>query len=412
MSEIIGQGKDREPRRWRWWQLAAIAAGLAGLLAGLLVVHHPGRRHVMARHASASSGTSPAVPGSGGRQPNGPRMPPRRPARMVGRPLPRDAGLRLALGGRRPAWLRVTTGRAEPVRGLARRANGYQLIRIIGGWAALPFPGDYASCANCAPKPMPVYYIADGSRVARRLGTADFVAPAATRGAVWLVRYRADAVMSATAGTAQEFSVSGAALGPRRRLPPGYVIDQGTAAGLLLVPENASREALRYQLWEPSTGRVSRRFKNVIAVAPEEIAWIPDCRAHCRVHLLDLAGGPGRVIPLAGRSQSYVGAFSPDGSLLALQVASRIGSSRHASVTRLVVAVVASGKLMAVPGTRVGTGIGVDFGWLAGSDQLVADAGLQHAWQVAVWRPGDARLHIAVTRVPAGSWPVVGPGPY
>jgi hypothetical protein len=79
---------------------------------------------------------------------------------------------------------------------------------------------------------------------------------------------------------------------------------------------------------------------------------------------------------------------------------------------RLVVAVVASGKLTAVPGTTIGSGIGVDFGWQAGSDQLVADVGLQQAWQVALWRPGDARLYVAVTRAPADSWPVVGPGPY
>ena len=332
---------------------------------------------------------------------------------MAGRPLPRGAGLRLVLGGQKPAWLSVTTGRAEPIRGLPGRDNGYQLIRIAGGWAALPFPGNGVSCGNCAPRPMPVYYIADGSREAsHRLGAADFVAPAATTGAVWLVSYRAGAVMPATAGTAQQFTVSGAALGPRRRLPRGYVIDQGTTAGLLLVPELARAGIVRYQLWQPGTGRVSRSFPNVIAASPGEIAWMPACTARCIVHVLNLNGGPGRVIPLPGQSQAYQGAFSPDGRLLALQVTARIGAGGHAAATRLVVAVVASGRLTAVPGTTIGSGIGVDFGWQPASRRLVAVASLQDGWQVAVWRPGDARLYVAVTRAPAGSWPVVGPGPY
>jgi hypothetical protein len=260
---------------------------------------------------------------------------------------------------------------------------------------------------------MPVYYIADQSRRASRLGAAAvFAAPAATKGAVWLVSYRAGAVMHAAAGSAQEFSVSGAALGPRRRLPRGYVIVQGTVTGLLLAPELAGPGPVPYQLWEPGTRRVSRSFQNVIAVSPAAVAWMPPCTARCTVHVLNLEGGPGRVIPLAGRSQSYQGAFSPDGRLLALQVTTRIAASGRAAANRLVVAVVASGRLTAVPGTTIGSGLGVDFGWQAGTGRLVADVGLQDGWQVAVWRPGGARLYVAVTRTPAGSWPVVGTGPY
>jgi hypothetical protein len=339
-------------------------------------------------------------------------MPPRNPARMAGQPLPRTAGLRLMLGGRRPAWLRVTTGETEPIRGLPRRDNGYQLIRVASGWVALPFPGNGVSCDNCAPRPMPSSYIADGSREATRLGAADFVAPAATRGAVWLVSYHPGAVMPAARGTAQEFSVSGAARGPRRKLPRGYVIDQGTAAGLLLVPELPGKGAVPYLLWDPGTRRVTRSFQDVIAATAGEIAWMPVCAARCSVHVLNLDGGRGRVIALPGRSRAYAGAFSPDGRLLAIQVTAGTGAGGRARATQLVTAAVAGGGLTAVPGTTIGAGIGVDFGWQASSGRLVADAGLQDAWQVAVWRPGDARLYVAITRPPAGSWPITGPGPY
>ncbi len=398
MSDTVEFGGWPRPPRWVW-AIAGVAA--VAVLVGLVVA-----RTGPHRAAPASAVTSPAAPGNGGLQMPG------KPARMVGRPVPRDAGLRLVLGGRRPAWLWVATGRTEPIRGLPRRDSGYQLIRVADGWAALPFPGNGVSCGNCAPPPMPVYYIADGSREASRLGAAVFVAPAATTGAVWLISYRAGAVIPATAGTAQEVSVSGGALGPRRRLPRGYGIDQGTVAGLLLVPPVARAGVARYELWDPGTRRVSRSFPNAIAVSPGEIAWMPACAARCAVHVLNLAGGPGRVIPLPEGSQAYQGAFSPDGRLLALQVTARIGTGGRTTSTQLVVAAVGSGRLTAVPGTTIGSGIGVDFGWQPGSGRLVAVVGLQDAWQVAMWRPGDTRLYVAVTRTPAGSWPVVGPGPY
>ena len=399
MSNTTEFGGWPRPPRWAW-AIAAVAAVAA--LAGVVVA-----RTGPHRATPTSAIRSPAAGPSHGDL----RMPPRRPARMAGQPLPRAAGLRLMLGGHEPAWLWVATGKTEPIRGLPRVDNGYQLIRVATGWAALPFPGD-VSCDNCAPRPMPAYYIADGSRDASRLGAADFVAPAAATDAVWLVSYRAGAVMPATRGTAQEFSVSGAALGPRRRLPRGYVIDQGTATGLLLAPAVAGNGAVRYQLWAPGARRVTRSFQNVIAASAGEIAWMPVCTARCSVHVLNLGGGRDRVIPLPGRSQAYTGAFSPDGRRLALQVTARLGADGRAAATRLVVTAVAGGRLTAVPGTTIGTGIGVDFGWQAGSGRLVADVGLQDAWQVAVWRPGDARLYVAVTQVPAGSWPVAGPGPY
>jgi hypothetical protein len=334
---------------------------------------------------------------------------------MTGQPLPPDASLSLLLGGHGPAWLRVATGHAEPVRGLPSSGNGYQFIRIAGGWAAQPFPVD-PGCDNCSPGSLPVYYLADGTRVASRVGVADFAAPAATRGALWLVSYQHGADMRTAAGTAQETSVTGAALGPRLRLPAGYGIDQGTRAGLLLAQALAGSGPVRYELWDPATGRVRRSFVNLIATGPAEIAWMPACTADCRVHVLDLAGGRSWEISLPGRSTASAGAFSPDGQLLALQVTARVTASGQAAATRLVVATVANGRITAVPGSTVGSGIGVDFGWQPGSQRLIADvpAGTpeQPEWQIAVWQPGDTRISTALARVAENSWPVIDQGPY
>ena len=113
---------------------------------------------------------------------------------------------------------------------------------------------------------------------------------------------------------------------------------------------------------------------------------------------------------------SYEGAFSPDGRLLALPVTARVTPDGRAAATRLIVATVASGRITAVPGTTVGSGNAVDFGWQAGSHRLIADVPMrtpgQPEWQIAVWQPGDARLSTALARVPDGSWPVIDEGPY
>jgi len=227
VSDIISSGGDREPRwRRRWWQLAAVAVGIAVALAAAFVWYLPGLRHHGARTRPGTVGPSAAALGEGGLPTAAPSQLPTRPARMTGQPLSRAASLWVVLGGHGPAWLSVPAGGTEPIRGLPRSGNGYQLFRIAGGWAAQPFPVGDAGCDSCAPGALPVYYVADGSQVATSIGAADFTAPAATGGALWLVSYRHDADMSTAAGTAQEVSVTGAALGPRLTLPAGYEIDQ------------------------------------------------------------------------------------------------------------------------------------------------------------------------------------------
>lgn len=385
-----------------------VAAALAGYLPGGW--HHGGR----AAAGAAGAGAVARHDGSAAR----PEPLATKPALMTGQPLPRAASVRLLLGGQQPApaWLQVPSGRTEPIRGLPEYATSYQVWPIAGGWTAQLYPPGNAQCGNCAPPPLPVYYIADGSRAASRIGTATVTAPAAAPRAVWLVSYRTGADMSTAAGTAQEVSVSGTALGPRFRLPIGYVISQGTRAGLLLVQEQAPEGHFQYELWDPGTRRVTRSFMNVIAASATQVAWLPACAGSCQVHVLDLASGQASEVSLPGRSTAGQGAFSPDGSLLALLLMAGGTAAGPATTNRLAVATLATGQVTAVPGTTVGGDIGLAFGWQPGSHQLIADVTVsgpgQPEWQIAVWEPGDARLSTALTRTPDQSWPIIDQGPY
>jgi hypothetical protein len=422
VSDIISYGRDREPRRPRWVRLTVIAACGSAALAAALVWYVPGLRHHSGQAKPAALATGLATQGDGSGAAPGPL--PTKPALMTGQPLPRTSSLRLLLGGQAPAWLLVPSGRTEPITGLPGHGS-YMFFAASGGWTAQPPLLAPLGCETCASGPQPVYYIADGSPVARRVGTSNAQpAPAADPGALWLTSYRRGADTATAAGTAQEVSFTGTPLGPRLRLPAGYAILLGTRAGLLLVQVKADSGPSPYELWDPGTQRVTRSFGNVIAVSPAQLAWTSACSDSCQMHVLDLSDGHTREITLPARITPGEGAFSPDGQLLALGVTSGVTANGNPARNQLMVATVASGRVAAVPGSTVGSGIGVSFGWQPGSHRLIvdvaadvaghvaADAPGQSEWQIAVWQPGDARLSVALARSPAQSWPVIDQGPY
>ena len=389
----------------------AVVAGVVAVLVAVFIWYLPGVHQSGARPGPSAAGRRPVTPGQPAPPIAQPSPPPAKPAQMTGRPLPRGAGLRMPIGGFQPAWLSVATGRIDPVRGLPGDGGSYQLFRVAGGWAVQPIPPPNG-CTSCAPRPLPVYYLAAGSPAVRRLAAADFTAPAASAGALWLISYRPGADMRTAAATAQQVSITGRAFGPRLTLPAGYVIDQGTRAGLLLVPQLPGPGLVRYELWNAGTRRMTRSFVHLIAATPTEIAWMPTCAPACQVNILHLPAGHTDAIPLPGRSQPWQGAFSPDGRLLALQLTARIAADGQAAATQLAVAAVTTRRLTVIPGSTVGTGNGVDFGWQAGTGQLIAVVSVRNEWQIAVWRPGGTRLFVALARVPDSSWPVAGQGPY
>jgi hypothetical protein len=80
-------------------------------------------------------------------------------------------------------------------------------------------------------------------------------------------------------------------------------------------------------------------------------------------------------------------------------------------LSRLGVIDMSSGRLTVLTGSSVSavTEDVMEFGWLADGHRLVAVLGHQDGpMQIASWRPGDSRLHVARLVPPPGLSPVLG----
>jgi hypothetical protein len=390
MHDILSQGDDREPspRRRRLVVLAVLVAVVAVVVA----THFPRHRHVPA-HAGRAAVTASPGPRKAPGIPDGPDG-------IIGPTLPWDAGLRLPVAGSQPTWFWPATSRIQVIGGLPLDRSGYLFTRIGGGWAVQASATAWPGCANCAGRPLPVYYLADHARSVIPIGVADDVAPGASAGTLWLTSYPPGADLGSASGTAQEVSIAGAPARPLVRLPVGYVIDQATDRGLLLAPAIGHPGITTYTLWDPAVPQATRTFAAVIAASAREIAWAPQCTPLCRMQVLDLETGRQTVVSLPRGSSAANGAFSPDGDYLALEVSFSSGGDGGAPAMQLEVASLASGRLSVVPSTFASSDAMVGFGWPAGGDSLVAELSFTTKVQVAAWRPGAARLAVAVIRPP------------
>jgi hypothetical protein len=328
---------------------------------------------------------------------------PARPDGITGPTMPWAPGLRLPVSGNRPAWLWPATGRMVIIGGLPRAQSAYVFVRVRGGWAILAGGTATAGCAGCAARPSPVYFLADHAGTATLVGSADRVAPAAESGAAWLTSYPAsagpfDADPAPAIGFAREVSAAGTPLGPRIRLPAGYVIDAGTARGLLLVPAVPRGSALVDKLWDPATGQFGRRFGAVVAASASRIAWTSGCATRCVVQVLDLATGRKTRIALPPGSSAARGSFSPDGRLLALELSFSDGGDGGAIAMQLEVAPVPGGRLAVVPGTWASSDALSGFGWPAADDSLVSELSFVTKVQVVSWYPGGSKLAVVDVR--------------
>jgi hypothetical protein len=382
VPDIVSQGGGGETGRWP----RRVAAAAVLVLVAVTIVHYlPRSRQGRVRPVraavtgaalrAAARGVVGVAAGPGG---------------ITGQVVSWPGGLRLPASGERPAWFWPATGRVAPIGGLPRQPSGYQFIRAAGGWAVQASPAAQAGCGLCAGPRRAVYFLADHAQAVTRVGLADAVAPGAA-GALWLTSYPADAEPRTAAGMAQEVSITGRPLGPRLRLPAGYLIEQGTDRGLLLAPVAQDSGTMPDTLWDPAPPQPSRSFAAVIAASATEIAWAPPCAARCGVQLLNLATGRQVSVELPEAGSATDAAFSPDSSFLAVQVNFGGDSGDGELAAQLELVSTASGRLMTVPQTRVSSSALIGFGWPASSQSLVAELSFTTKVQLAAWHPGASR---------------------
>jgi uncharacterized protein YbjT (DUF2867 family) len=203
--------------------------------------------------------------------------------------------------------------------------------------------------------------------------------------------------MTTGAGTAREAGAAGA-LTQAVTLPPGYAVDQGTDRGLLLAPVSPQPGTVVSKLWDPVAPQAGQAFDQVLAAGPSEIAWASRCTPACGVQTLNLATGKHTVISLPAGSSVTSGAFSPDGSLLALQMSFGTTGDGGELAMQLEVAHVATGRLTVVPGTWASSDAFVGFGWPTNGDNLVAEFSFTAKTQLASWQPGASRPAVTAIR--------------
>ena len=385
MPDILSQGEGRSPGPWP--RRVAVVAAL--ILVAVLVVHYlPRSRHETRRPARAAVTAAPVPPGVS-RAASGDAGVAAEPDGITGQVLSWPAGLRVPTAGERPAWFSPDTGQVLPIGGLPRQRSGYQFIRAAGGWAV------QAVCDSCGGSRRAVYFLADRGRSVTRAGLANAVAPGVP-GTLWLTSYPPGTDARTAAGVAREVSIAGRPLGAQLRLPAGYLIKQGTSRSLLLAPAGSRAGTTADKLWDPVTPQASRTFDGVIAASATQIAWAPPCAVRCRIQVLNLTTGAQTPAELPAASSVARAAFSPDGSLLVVQVGFSDNTANGARAVQLEQVSLASGHLTAVPQTWVSSDALVGFGWAGGI--LVAEFSFTTKRQLASWRPGASRLAIVAFR--------------
>jgi hypothetical protein len=319
-------------------------------------------------------------------------------------------GMQLFMTGSTPEWYAPATSQVGHIAGLPFSKNGYDMTRLSGGWAATPYPGGPACCAG---RPVQIYYVADGSRVAKPIGTGYSASAAAAPGAVWLSNYQGRKTKVGTAAArVREFSGTGKAIGPIITLPKGYYIKRAVGPYLLLSKFDQGPLPATDLLWDPASGRPVRTFTGVIASGAAEIAWQPSIHCGtCAVHIVNVRSGQAATIALPANTWAYSGTFSADGHLLALAASTSRVAGGAAVLARLGVVDTSNARLTFLRGSsiRAATEDLLTFGWLEATQRLVAVLGREGTpVQIAAWQPGQPGLRVAPLTSPPGMWPTLG----
>jgi hypothetical protein len=386
--------------------------GAVALLAALVLVGRlgaPGRSPQVS--APASTTATPPTPPSTVVLPA--------PPRLRGVPL---AGTGLAAlvvpdpsSSAVPGLFWLDSGRLTPIDGLPRGGCYFPPTRLPHGWA-LGRQASQSAGQGCPELGVRTqfYLLADGATSATRLPvTADWVIADGDDTRLWLTTFvgQPDPTGNQLPPEAvQQVDRTGHPHTPRYLVPAGHGAWQGVGGGLLLLTLTGQRPAdpSRFDLWNPGSGRLLRRYDRVLAASGTTIAWVAaTCGPkRCPVHLSDLASGTDIQVAVPWRARTNSGAFSPDGRYLAV-VYGGVDTAGAVTQARVGVIDVGARRLLAVPGAVMRGG---DFGWAVtwspdGAWLLVSARVGPLTEQLAAWRPGDTVLHVPRRQPPTGQHP-------
>jgi hypothetical protein len=390
--------------------------GAVALLAALVLVGRldaPGRLPRASIPSPASTTATPPTPTPTADT----TVPPPTAPRLRGVPLGGTGLAALLIPEPSPSvlpglfWL--DSARLTPIGGVPHGGCYANVTRLPHGWALgrLAYQPAGQGCPE-PPTPMEFYLLADGASVATRLPvTADQVLAGDSDARLWLVTNlrQPDPDSSQVPPQAvQQVDRSGHPCSPPYRVPDGYVAWRGVIGGslLLTLAEQGPADTSLYALWDPRSGRLLRRFDQVLATTPSTIAWVAaGCGPQrCPVHLVDLASGTDTQVASPRGVWADGGAFSPDGRYLA--VVFRAGVDATGAPTQATVWVVDATKrrLRVVPGAVMrGGDFGLAVTWSPDGAWLLLSAPVgQHTEQLAAWRLGDTVLHIPRRHPPTG----------
>lgn len=229
------------------------------------------------------------------------------------------------------------------------------------------------------------------------LGESWYFVPSGHEGRVWLTTLDLESPETVRDLEAvREVTVDGEVTVPETGRPPsnGPSIIAAVKDGLLF------QEADQLRLWDPRTGKVTLRLPGQFpaAAAGNLIAW---CRQSCpNLHVTDAATGNDLAV-VPGDSfrfeETYEGAFSPDGTLLAVPVVTSSGTHLEGHRHQVGIVDVRAGTARLVEGSDLPDDYPA-MAWSPSGEWLFFSAG---GGRIMAYTPASEKVVVLPVRAPA-----------
>lgn len=237
----------------------------------------------------------------------------------------------------------------------------------------------------------------DLQRPPQDLGESWYFVPSGREGRVWLTTLDPESPETVRDLKAvREVTIDGDVTVPETGRPPsrGPTIVAAVEDGLLFQEDDGLR------LWDPLAGRVTLRLAGPFPADTHGnlVAW---CRQGCaKLHVTDVATGEDFAIPPADSfrfEETYDGAFSPDGTLLAVPVVTSPGTHLEGHRHQVGIIDARAGTARLIEGSKLADDYPA-MTWSPSGEWLFYSAG---GGRIMASRPASEKAIVLPTRAPA-----------